>query len=88
MQYRENKQAKPHRKSSGKHPLTNLTKVVKDARVSQGLTQQDLADRSGVSLSFIRKFEQGSNSIMLHKLLVLIEFLGLDLRVDRRKVHL
>ncbi|MEU9776186.1 helix-turn-helix transcriptional regulator [Streptomyces sp. NPDC047968] len=42
--------------------MTYAGKKVKDARKRSGLTQRELADHSGVSLSTIRKLEQGERS--------------------------
>lgn len=42
--------------------MTYVGKKVKDARKRTGLTQRELANHSGVSLSLIRKLEQGERS--------------------------
>ncbi len=80
MQFKARGHGAPHRKTSAR-PINQLASAVKDARVLQGMTQQELAERSGISIFFIRKFEQGSRSIRLDKLYVILEFLGLDLLV-------
>ncbi|MFJ2111000.1 helix-turn-helix domain-containing protein [Streptomyces sp. NPDC087850] len=42
--------------------MTYAGKKVKDARKRSGLTQRQLAEASGVSVSTIRKLEQGERS--------------------------
>ena len=41
---------------------TKLSVVVKALRKEYGLTQEDLAMKSGVGLCFVRNLEQGANS--------------------------
>jgi len=49
---------------SATHELINF---VKTRREQLGLTQQDLSDRAGVGLRFIRDLEQGKESLRLDK---------------------
>lgn len=44
-----------------------LIQFVKTRRKSLGMTQRDLADRSGLGLRFIRELEQGKESLRLDK---------------------
>lgn len=44
-----------------------LIDFVKARRKQLGLTQQDLAERAGVGLRFIRDLEQGKESLQLDK---------------------
>ena len=44
-----------------------LIDFVKTRREQLGLTQQELADRAGVGLRFVRDLEQGKESLRLDK---------------------
>ena len=45
----------------------NLSTYVKEMRRQFGLTQVDLAAKSGVGLRFLRELEQGKETLRLHK---------------------
>ena len=45
----------------------NLSSYVKDMRRQFGLTQVDLAAKSGVGLRFLRELEQGKETLRLDK---------------------
>ena len=46
---------------------TNLSTYVKEMRRQFGLTQVDLAAKSGVGLRFLRELEQGKETLRLDK---------------------
>ena len=46
---------------------TELIDFVKTRREQLGLTQQELANRAGVGLRFVRDLEQGKESLRLDK---------------------
>ena len=46
---------------------TSLTDTVKRLRKQYGLTQEQLALKSGVGLNFVREMEQGKASVRLDK---------------------
>ncbi|MCC5937859.1 MAG: helix-turn-helix transcriptional regulator [Lunatimonas sp.] len=52
-----------------------LTTIVREKRLAQNLTQEGLADRSGVPVATLRKFEQ-KGSISLESFLKLMWVLG------------
>jgi transcriptional regulator with XRE-family HTH domain len=54
-----------------------ISKRFKDYRIAYPLTQSELAERSMVSLSTIKRFENGED-ISLSKLVQLMETLGLE----------
>lgn len=58
--------------------------VVRSRRRALRLTQQDLADLSGVSVRFIRDVEHGKQSIQLDSLVAVLEALGLELQLAVR----
>lgn len=43
-----------------------LPKYLKNKRKKYGLTQQQLAEKAGVGIRFVRDVEQGKKSVMLH----------------------
>ncbi len=47
--------------------MQNLIQFVKQRRKQLGLTQQDLAERAGVGLRFIRDLEQGKETLRMDK---------------------
>lgn len=55
---------------------TPLIEFVKERRQSLGFTQQDLADRAGVGLRFIRDLEQGKSSLRLDKVNQVLALFG------------
>ena len=57
----------------------NLSKMVKAARKSQGLTQMDLQDLSEVSASVIHKIESGRNDLSLSSVVAVLGSLGIQI---------
>ena len=57
----------------------DLARLVKSARKFQGMTQVELQDLSGVSLSVIHKIESGRDDLSLSKVLAVMEALGIRL---------
>ncbi len=49
------------------------------------MTQQDLADRSGVGLRFIRELEQGKKTVRLDKVNQVLSLFGHELGAVERK---
>ena len=56
-----------------------LISFVKSKRRSLGLTQQDLALRSGVGLRFFRDLEQGKKSLRMDKVNLVLSLFGHEL---------
>ena len=46
---------------------TKLGQYVKDMRKQYRLTQEDLADKAGVGLRFVRDLEQGKETVRMDK---------------------
>lgn len=57
---------------------SELGDIIKYLRKKQGMTQEDLAQDSGLSLSTISKIEQGVNDISLYTLLKLSKELSVN----------
>lgn len=56
-----------------------FSKMMKEARRAQQLSQMDLQDLSGVSASVIYKLESGRSDVALCSLLALADALGIEL---------
>ena len=52
---------------------------VKELRKRTGLTQEDLATRSGVGLRFVRELEQGKNTVRVDKVNQVLALFGYHL---------
>ena len=62
-----------------------LVQFIKQRRKSLKMTQQDLADRSGVGLRFIRELEQGKKTVRLDKVNQVLSLFGHELGAVERK---
>lgn len=56
-----------------------LIHVVKEKRSQLGLTQEELADRAGVGLRFVRDMEQGKESLRLDKVNQVLSLFGMKM---------
>lgn len=61
---------------------TDLAERVKVRRKQLRLTQQDLADLTGISLRAINQLESGSSSMSFTKLMGILSVLGLTLKLE------
>ena len=61
--------------------LSKLSQYVKSKRKQYGLTQQDLSDKSGVGLRFIRDLEQGKKTLRMDKVNEVLLLFGAELGV-------
>ncbi len=66
-------------------PVALLADTVKRRRKTLGLRQADLADLAGCSERFVHTVENGKTSLRLDKVLDVLEVLGLDLLVVRKR---
>jgi y4mF family transcriptional regulator len=65
---------------------SELSIFVKAARKKLGLTQIDLADRTGVGLRFVRELEQGKTTLRMDKVNQVLVMFGHHLApVPRRR---
>jgi len=58
---------------------SRLTIFVKEKRKQYGLTQRDLAYKSGVGLRFVREMEQGKTTIKMDKVNQVLSLFGASL---------
>ena len=58
---------------------TKLSAVVKALRKEYGLTQEDLALKSGVGLCFVRNLEQGKPTLRMDKVNQLLDLFNSEL---------
>ncbi len=56
--------------------MTELSKYIKEKRRTYGLTQVDLAQKSGVGLRFVRELEQGKLTLRLDKVNQVLALFG------------
>ena len=59
---------------------------VKELRKRAGLTQEDLATRSGVGLRFVRELEQGKNTVRVDKVDQVLALFGYHLEPVKDQV--
>ena len=58
---------------------TILSKEMKALRKAHGLTQEDLALKTGVGLRFVRELEQGKRTLRMDKVNQVFELFGMQL---------
>lgn len=66
-------------------PLTDLTDFIKLRRKKAGLTQEELAQRAGVGLRFLRELEQGKDTLRMDKVNQVLKMFGHELGPMRLK---
>lgn len=59
--------------------MTILSRTIKEKRKATGLTQQDLALKSGLGLRLVREIEQGKTSMRMDKVNQLLALFGMEL---------
>jgi y4mF family transcriptional regulator len=59
--------------------MNALAKIIKEKRKAKGLTQQDLALKSGLGLRLVREIEQGKTSMRMDKVNQLLALFGMEL---------
>ena len=63
-----------------------ISLTLKNLRKEHGLTQVDLAMKSGVGLNFVRELEQGKATVRLDKVAQVFDLFGYEL-VPQKKVR-
>lgn len=64
--------------------VADLGALIRESRKAQGLTQTELAEASGVGLTFISNLERGKETSEVGKVLHVLHMLGMDLYVKKR----
>ena len=64
---------------------TKLSMVVKALRKESGLTQEDLAMKSGVGLCFVRNLEQGKQTLKMDKVNQLLDLFNYELTPAKKQ---
>ncbi len=63
-------------------PEMDVIRAIVDARTSQGLTQKELAERTGINQADISKLENGTRNPSVNLLKRLAEGMGMALRIE------
>ena len=64
---------------------TKLSAPVKSLRKEYGLTQEELAIKSGVGLNFVRNLEQGKPTLRMDKVNLLLELFNYELTATKKQ---
>lgn len=59
--------------------MTILAKIIKEKRKATGLTQLDVALKSGLGLRLVREIEQGKTTMRMDKVNQLLALFGMEL---------
>lgn len=62
--------------------VSEIGKVIKNTRKSQGLTQADLAISANVGVRFIVDLENGKETAQIGKILQVCQMLGLKIEIE------
>ena len=66
---------------------TTLSQYVKDLRKQYRLTQEDLAEKAGVGLRFVRDLEQGKTTLRMDKVNQVLSLFGAELAPVKHVYH-
>lgn len=62
--------------------MIDYSRIIKERRKLLKVTQEELSDATGVSLSFIKKIEQGKTNPSIGTLHVLVDALGMKIKIE------
>ena len=65
--------------------MKGLAEFVKERRKKVNLTQEELAERAGVTLTVLRKIEQGKTNLNLDKVNLVLRMFGHELAPVKSK---
>lgn len=65
----------------------NLVNIIKERREMLQVTQETLADLSGVGLRTLKQFESGKGNPTAETLTKIADALGLELTLQVKKIH-
>lgn len=63
-------------------PELDVIRAIVDARISQNLTQKELAEKTGINQADISKLENGTRNPSLKLLKRLADGMGMELKID------
>lgn len=66
-------------RSTINHTYMNIGKIIKERRTMLGISQQDMADYSGVGISTVKDLERGVGNPSLKTLQKLLDVVGLEI---------
>lgn len=69
------------------YKMSSLSELIKTKRKQRGLTQQDLALKSGLGLRLIREIEQGKTTMRMDKVNQLLALFGMELIPGIKTYH-
>lgn len=61
------------------HTLMDIGKIIKERRALLGISQQDLSDYSGVSISTVKDLERGVGNPSIETLKKILDVVGLEI---------
>lgn len=68
--------------------MKSIVAFIKNSRKKHGLTQEELAFKSGVGLRFLRELERGKTTVRLDKVNVVLNMFGKELGItDKQPEH-
>lgn len=65
--------------------MNTIAKFIKESRKKHGLTQEDLAFKSGVGLRFLRELERGKTTVQLDKVNEVLYMFGKEVGVINKE---
>ena len=68
--------------------MTNFGEIIKKHRISLGLRQVNVQEKTGLRRSILSKYETGASEIPLGKALLVAEALGLQIIFIPKDLHL
>jgi y4mF family transcriptional regulator len=68
--------------------LEAIGKTIKERRKALKITQPDLADLAGISVNTLYKIERGEANPTIDILERILEVLGLDIKLEAKKIKL
>jgi len=61
------------------YSASDVGRIIKDRRISAGLTQAEVAEMAGINRSYLSELEAGATSAQVERLVSLLKLLGLRL---------
>jgi y4mF family transcriptional regulator len=70
-------------KTPASNTLPGIATTLKELRAKAGLTQEELARRTGVGLRFVRELEQGKQTVRVDKINQVLALFGYHLEATK-----